>query len=76
MPAMLKFSKTKQWISDPENVQRAKVYYLLCMINYMLQTVNVNTTFTERLKSLIAEYHPRISSMGFPENWTEGKFWK
>lgn len=73
MPAMLKFSKTKQWISDSENVQRAKVYYLLCMINYMLQTVNVNTTFTERLKSLIAEYSPKINSMGFPENWAEAR---
>lgn len=76
VPSILKFSKTKNWISNPESVQRSKIYYFLCMINYMLQTVNINTTFTERLKELLNEYKPKISSMGFPEKWEEENIWK
>lgn len=73
-PAALKFSKTKTWISNPETVQRSKVYYFLCMVNYLLQTVNPNTSFTERLKEVIKEYHTKLSAMGFPENWEKEKF--
>ena len=76
VPSMLKFSKTKIWISNPESVQRSKVYYFLCMINYMLQTVNINSTFTLRFKELIREYGPKISAMGFPEQWDEEKIWQ
>lgn len=76
VPAMLKFSKTKEWISNPESVQRSKVYYFLCMINYLLQTVNPNTSFSIRLKELISEYSPKMASMGFPEKWMEEKIWQ
>lgn len=76
VPSMLKFSKTKIWISNPESVQRSKVYYFLCMINYMLQTVNVNSTFTIRLKELLREFKPTLCAMGFPENWEEEKIWQ
>lgn len=76
VPALLKFSKSKVWVSNPETLQRSKIYYFLCMINYMLQTVNVNSTFTLRLKNLINEYRPKISAMGFPEKWEEEKIWQ
>lgn len=76
VPAMLKFSKSKEWISNPDSVQRSKVYYFLCMVNYMLQTVNINSTFTIRLKELINEYKPKIWAMGFPEKWEEEKMWQ
>ena len=76
VPSVLKFSKTKIWISNPDNVQRSKVYYFLCMINYMLQTVNVNSSFTKQLKDLLIEYKPKLSAMGFPENWSEEKMWQ
>ena len=75
IPAVLEFSKTKIWISNPKTVQRSKVYYFLCMINYMLQTVNINTSFSKRLKELLEEYKPKISAMGFPEKWKEEKIW-
>lgn len=76
VPSMLRFSKTKIWISNPASVKRSKIYYFLCMINYILQTVNVNSTFKLRLKELLKEYKPRISAMGFPENWQEEKIWQ
>lgn len=75
-PAMLKFSKTKEWISNPETVQRSKIYYFLCMVNYLLQTVNPNTSFSLRLKELLREYRPKLSAMGFPDNWEKEKIWE
>lgn len=76
VPALLKFSKSKNWISNPRNAQRSRIYYFLCMVNYFLQTVNINTTFVERLKDLISEYNPNLSAMGFPQNWCEEKMWQ
>jgi hypothetical protein len=29
-----------------------------------------------RLKELITEYKPRISAMGFPENWAKEEIWR
>ncbi len=58
------------------NVQNDKVYYVICVIKYMLQTINPQNTFTERLKSLLEKYpsaDPR--AMGFPDNWSEDSFW-
>ena len=69
VPEKLDFSKTLVWISNPETAKRGKLYYFLCMLNYILQTINPGTSLTQRLKDLIAEYHPKISAMGFPENW-------
>lgn len=76
VPSLLKFSKTKVWISNPKSVQRSKIYYFLCMINYILQTVSVDSTFTLRLKKLLKEYNPPISAMGIPKNWEEEKIWQ
>ncbi len=58
------------------NVQNDRVYYVICVIKYMLQTINPQNTFTERLKDLLEKYpsaDPR--AMGFPENWSEDIFW-
>ena len=73
VPEKLDFSKTRVWISNPETAKRGKLYYFMCMLNYILQTINPGTSLTQRLKGLIAEYHPKISAMGFPENWEAEK---
>ncbi len=74
-PALLKFSKTKIWIDKPEAVPQNKLYYFLCIVRYFLQSVNPNTSFTVRLKALLSEYKPKISAMGFPQNWENEKIW-
>ena len=76
VPAVLRFSRDKIWIDNPDTVQRGKVYYFLCMVNYLLQTVNPNTSFKDRLKGLLKEYKPKISAMGFPENWENEQMWR
>lgn len=76
VPAVLRFSRDKVWISNPAQAKRSKIYYTLCMINYLLQSVNPNSSFSERLKQLISEYSPKISAMGFSENWKNEEIWK
>lgn len=75
-PALLKFSKTKIWIDKPEAVPQNKLYYFLCMVRYFLQSVNPNTSFTKPLKALLSEYKPKISAMGFPQNWENEEIWR
>lgn len=75
VPAKLSFTKSKKWISNAESVQRKKVYYYLCIVNYMLQTVNPTSSFVYRLKELIHRYNPDLSAMGFPKNWENEKIW-
>jgi abortive infection bacteriophage resistance protein len=75
-PANLAFSKSCNWLANPEKEQRGKIYYFLCILNYILQSVNPKSSFKMRLKELITEYKPRISAMGFPENWAKEEIWR
>ena len=53
-----------------------KVYYVLCMITYLLDIINPNNTFRDKLRDLFVEY-PNIDvvAMGFPRNWQNEPFW-
>lgn len=77
VPERLDFSRSKVWISNPNSVQRSKIYHFLCMLNYMLQSVNPSSTFTSRLKALLNKY-PKVSksAMGFPQNWENEDMWR
>ena len=58
-------------------VNNDKVYYVLCIIRYMLQVINPNSTFTTRLKQLLKDYPSAdIKAMGFPSNWEVEPLWK
>lgn len=78
VPEKLSFSKTLQWISDPDSVKRSKVYYFLCMLNYLLQTANPTSPFKRRLIELLTEYENLVSlnAMGFSSGWKDEKMWK
>ena len=54
-----------------------RVYYILCIIRYLLQTINPSSTFTQKLTSLLEKF-PQIntSAMGFPSNWKDETLWK
>ena len=63
------------FVEIPHDTKR--VYYILSIILYFLQTINPNNTFAIRFKSLLAKY-PQIdsSAMGFPVNWENNSLWK
>jgi len=64
------------WI-NPATTDMKRVYFRICIIKYLLFTVSPNNTFTQKLKSLLAEY-PSIDvrAMGFPANWQSEPLWK
>jgi abortive infection bacteriophage resistance protein len=78
VPEKLSLSKRLVWISNTDTVQRKKIYYFLCMINYLLQTVNPTSQFKKQLIELLNKYNNvvNINSMGFPNNWQQEKMWK
>lgn len=54
-----------------------RVYYVLAIIQYLMQTINPSSTFATRLKLLISDF-PEVnpSAMGFPGNWEEEPLWR
>ena len=77
VPEKLDFSKRLDWIDSPDTVKRSKLYYFLCMLNYMLQTANPTSAFKQRLKDLLTEYQEVASfnAMGFQSDWMNEKMW-
>ncbi|MDR1880763.1 MAG: Abi family protein [Tannerellaceae bacterium] len=75
IPAPLK-NPVFPWI-DSSTTDMKRIYYRICIIKYLLFTVSPNNTFTEKLKSLLAQY-PTIDSkaMGFPANWQTEPLWQ
>jgi abortive infection bacteriophage resistance protein len=54
IPADLK-SPAFPWI-DSATTDMKRIYYRICIIKYFLSTVSPHNTFTQKLKSLLAEY--------------------
>ena len=64
------------WISQPYP-QRARMYYALCCITYLMQRINPKGTFTQRTKDLMNEFRGvPLTSMGFQAGWEEQPLWK
>ncbi len=77
VPSKLAFSKKKIWLSNPNTVQRSKIYHFFSMLNYLLQTSNPNSSFKHRLYKLLDEYKHivNLNAMGFSVFWDEEKMW-
>jgi abortive infection bacteriophage resistance protein len=64
------------WI-DSSATDMKRVYFRICIIKYLLFTVSPSNTFTQKLKSLLAEFPTiDISAMGFPANWHTEPLWQ
>jgi abortive infection bacteriophage resistance protein len=64
------------WI-NPTATDMKRIYFRICIIKYLLFTVSPNHTFTEKLKSLLAEYPTvDVRAMGFPDGWQEEPLWQ
>ena len=68
------------WLSNEEvqSAQTRRLYYSLCLILYLLQSVNPNTKFRAHFKKLLADYPVvQLGYMGFPEVGTNISYgWK
>lgn len=69
--------KTKSlWLQDLD-VRNDKVFYLLSMIIYLLNTINPKHSFSERFNNLLLRYPDSFpGAMGFQNNWKEEPLWK
>jgi abortive infection bacteriophage resistance protein len=68
-------STRKTWLING-NIPNNRTYYILSMINYLLQTVNPTNTFSKRFKNLLAKY-PNVDpkALGFPIDWELETLW-
>lgn len=69
----------KIWLSttELETVKSSRLYYFLCIILYLLQTINPDTKFRRHFKDLLCKYPDvNVHNMGFPTNWAEHPLWK
>ena len=64
------------WLTAP-TVCNNRIYYVLSIMIYFLNTVNPNHTFRQKLEDLFAKY-PNVDrvAMGFPSNWQNEPLWK
>ena len=69
-------SPRKPFVSLPAN-GTGQVYFVLCMIVYLLNTVNPAHSFIPRFKELLNRY-PQIdvTAMGFPSGWENEGLWQ
>lgn len=65
----------KQWLIN-SGVSNKRIYFVLSIVLYFLQSVNPNSTFLDRFGELMAKY-PNIDfrAMGFPNNWKDEPLW-
>jgi abortive infection bacteriophage resistance protein len=69
----------KVWLTNAEvaTMKRSKLYYFLCVILYLLQTVNPNSKFKQHFFDLLNNYSVvDVKYMGFPEDWKEHPLWR
>ena len=65
----------KSFISN--TVRSNRIYYILSIIQYLLQIINPATSFSQKIKDLFVEF-PEINPvvMGFPANWENEPIWQ
>lgn len=64
----------KAWIKNP--VANNRSYFMLCMIKYLLATVNPGNSFTEKVRKLFVKYpNIDIKAMGFTADWDQEPLW-
>lgn len=64
-------------LQEVQALQSSKMYYFLCVILYLLQTINPNTKFRQHFKDLLNEYSiVDVGYMGFTKDWKNHPLWK
>lgn len=60
----------------PSVLNNNKVYFLLSILIYLLNTINPNHTFKQKLYILLKKYPMiHLPAMGFPQDWENEEIW-
>jgi len=63
------------FINIPSDTKR--IYYILSILLYLLQSVNPQNTFVLRFNALLAKYPMvNVAAMGFPYDWKSETLWQ
>ncbi len=74
IPPMPPRRTANKWLTG--NVANNRMFYLLSVIVYLLDTVNPKHSFRQRIKGLFAKYPDAdLCEMGFPANWETEPLW-
>jgi len=71
-------SPPNAWIDElPKEHEFQMLYLHLCCMKYLLNTIQPNNSFSEKLNSLLVKY-PSIdmNALGMKPNWQESKLWQ
>lgn len=70
---------SKVWLTNDEvkTAQSSKLHYTLCVILYLLQTVDPKTEFRQYFEDLLSKYpNVDVGYMGFPAGWEQHPLWQ
>ena len=68
-------STNRAWLSSGD-IKKRKIYEVLAIITYFLDTITPANTFRDKLKGLLVKYsHIDVCAMGFPKDWKNDPFW-
>lgn len=74
---MLSVKLRGAWISDVEHVDSNRLYAVLCVIAYWLDSMGYKKEFKDALEHLLTKYPSvDIAAMGFPGHWQDEPLWK
>ncbi len=78
IPDEFYYTLTHTWLNNNMKVDRRRIYYLFCLLNYFMQVIDPDFGFVERLCALLEQYKDVISftEMGFTDDWKEEPMWK
>jgi abortive infection bacteriophage resistance protein len=69
-------SKSKKWINRFEIVPRNKFYYFICMVIYILDSIDEeNNSRDEFIEFMNNNPNINYNLMGFPKDWQSDSFW-
>jgi abortive infection bacteriophage resistance protein len=66
----------KSWLND-STVSNNRTYFILSLMLYLLQSIDLKHQFIFRLKVLLNKYpNIDVTAMGFPESWEKETLWR
>ena len=75
IPVKLPKVTDRKWLSSP-NLSNDKIYVVLAVIAYFLDTITTTNTFRNKLKDLLEKYPDiDVTAMGFPKDCKNDPFW-
>ena len=75
IPIKLPKTTDRTWLISP-NLSNDKLYVVLAVIAYFLDTITPTNSFREKLKDLLVKYpNVDLGAMGFPRDWKNDPFW-